>query len=87
ALLRNVGLAPERWRVNVHRRVLDELEGRFVNTGIISRNALEALENLQRMRVRADYDLNARIRQRNINRAVNLFEGYFNECCHLLEVR
>lgn len=44
ALLRNVGLTPEEWRVNVHRRVLDELEHRFVNTGTISRNALEALE-------------------------------------------
>jgi len=43
-LLRNVGLSPEQWRVNVHRRVLDELEQRFVNTGIMKRHALEALE-------------------------------------------
>jgi uncharacterized protein (UPF0332 family) len=70
ALLRNVGLAPEHWRVDVHQRVLNELEHRFVNTGAMSRNALEDLENLQRMRVRADYDLNAHIRQRNITRAV-----------------
>ena len=59
ALLRNAGLAPEHWRVDVQRRVLNELEHRFVNTGTMSRNALEALENLQRMRVRAD--LNGKI--------------------------
>ena len=86
ALLKNVGIAPEQWRGNVHSRVINELERRFVDTGNMNPNALEALELLRRLRVRADYILNIRIRERNINHALNLFETYFNECCTILGV-
>ena len=86
ALLRNAGLAPERWRVNVHRRVLDELERRFVNTGAMRLYALEALGNLRWLRSIADYDLNIQIREANITNALNFFEIYFNECCQILGV-
>jgi len=86
ALLRNVGLTPEQWRDNVHNHVIDELERRFVDTGNMNPNALEALVLLRRLRVRADYILSIRIRERNINRALNLFEIYFNECCSILGV-
>ncbi|MFQ6044344.1 MAG: hypothetical protein ACE5PV_26115, partial [Candidatus Poribacteria bacterium] len=79
ALLRSVGLAPERWRVNVHRRVLDELEGRFVHMGTMRRNALEALEILRRLRSQADYELATPIRNEDITQAMNLFETYFDE--------
>jgi uncharacterized protein (UPF0332 family) len=84
ALLKSVGLTPERWRVNVHRRVLDELEHRFVNTGAMRLYALEALENLRWLRSTADYDLNIPIREANITDAINFFEIYFNECCQIL---
>lgn len=86
ALLRSVGIAPEQWRVNVHRRVLDELERRFVNTGITGRNALENLERLRRRRVRADYNLDVQIRDIDVTEAINLFTTYFDECCRILEV-
>jgi len=86
ALLKSVGLTPEQWRGNVHGRVINELECRFVDTGDMNPNALEALELLRRLRVRADYILNIRIRERNINQALNLFETYFNECCTILGV-
>ena len=86
ALLRSVELAPEQWRVNVHGRVINELECRFVHTGNMNPNALEALVLLRRLRVRADYILNIRIRERNINQALNFFETYFNECCSILGV-
>jgi uncharacterized protein (UPF0332 family) len=81
-----VGLTPEQWRDNVHNHVIDELERRFVDTGNMNPNALEALVLLRRLRVRADYILSIRIRERNINRALNLFEIYFNECCSILGV-
>ena len=85
-LLRNAGLTPEQWRVNVHRRVLDELEHRFVNTGAMRRNVLEALERLQRLRSQADYELTTTIRNRDITQAMNLFETYLDECCRILGV-
>jgi uncharacterized protein (UPF0332 family) len=84
ALLRYAGLAPEQWRVDVHRRVLDELERRFVNTGIMRRNALENLERLRRRRVRADYNLNVQII--DVTKAISLFTTYFDECCLILGV-
>jgi uncharacterized protein (UPF0332 family) len=85
-MLRNIGLAPEQWRMNVHQRVLDELEERYVNTNIMSRNALDALRQLLRLRSIADYELNIRIRYRSISNALNLFETYFDECCRILGV-
>jgi len=85
-MLRNIGLAPEQWRMNVHQRVLDELEERYVNTNIMSRNALDALRQLLRLRSIADYELNIRIRYRSISNALNLFETYFDECRRILGV-
>ena len=86
ALLRHAGLAPEQWRVNVHRRVLDELERCFINTGIMRRNALENLERLRKRRVRADYNLDVHIRDIDVTKAINLFTTYFDECCRILGV-
>ncbi len=85
-MLRNVGFAPEQWRVNVHKRVLDELEERYVNTGIMSRNALDALRQLRGLRAIADYELDIRIRYKNITDALNLFEMYLDECRRILGV-
>jgi len=47
-LLRNAGLAPHRWRGNVHNRVINELDARYVSIGIMSRRALNALNQLRR---------------------------------------
>ena len=85
-LLRNIGLAPEQWRVNVHSRVLGELEHRFVNMGTMRRNAWEALRRLRRLRSQADYELATPIRNRDIAQAMNLFETYLDECCRILGV-
>jgi hypothetical protein len=52
----------------------------------MKRNALEALERLQRLRSQADYELATSIRNRDITQAMNLFETYFNECCRVLGV-
>jgi len=86
ALLRHAGLTPEQWRVNVHRRVLDELERRFVNTGVMRLDAFENLEQLRRRRVRADYNLNVQIRDIDVAEAISLFTTYFDECCRILGV-
>ena len=40
-MLRNVGLAPEQWRGDVHRRVINELERCFVDVGNMNPNALQ----------------------------------------------
>jgi len=85
-LLRNVGLNPEQWRGDVHRRVLRELEQHYVVTGIMSANALDALDRLRRYRIRADYELAYRIRFRVLTEALNLFTMFFNECCRILGV-
>jgi uncharacterized protein (UPF0332 family) len=85
-MLRNVGLMPEQWRLNIHQRVLDELEGCYVNTGIMRRNAFRALGRLRRLRIQADYELNVPIRNQDISYALNLFTVYFNECCRILGV-
>ena len=85
-LLRNVGQHPEQWRGDVHRRVLRELEGCYVMTGIMSADALDALDRLRRYRIRADYELAFRIRFRALTEALNLFTMYFNDCWHILGV-
>ena len=85
-LLSNVGLNPEQWRGDVHRRVLRELEGHYVIAGIMNANALDALDRLRRYRIRADYELTFRIRFRTLTEALNLFTMYFNECCRILGV-
>ena len=85
-MLKSVGLAPDGWRVNVHRRGLDELEGCYVNTGIMRQNAFRALGRLRRLRTQADYELNIHIRNQDISYALNLFTTYFNECCRILGV-
>jgi uncharacterized protein (UPF0332 family) len=54
-MLRNVGLMPDQWRGDVHRRVLSELRNRYVNTGVMNRDAWVALWNLRQLRIRADY--------------------------------
>ena len=83
-MLRNVGLVPAQWRVNVHQRVLDELEGCYVNTGIMSRSAFRAIGRLRRLRTQSDYELNVPIQNQDISRALNLFTTYFDECCRIL---
>ena len=85
-MLRNVGLAPEQWRGDVHRRVLDELRRRYVDTGVMNRDAWEALWDLRQLRIRADYELFATIRNRDVTRAINFFEAYLDECCRVLGV-
>ena len=67
-LLQNVGLTPHLWsrdvhfvhqrlRLMVHRRVINELEHHYVFIGVMSYDALEALEHLLRYRIQADYEL------------------------------
>jgi len=73
-------------RVNVHRRVLDELERLFVNIGAMRLDALENLERLRRRRVRADYNLDVQIRDIDVTEAISLFTTYFDECCRILGV-
>jgi uncharacterized protein (UPF0332 family) len=85
-LLRNVGLRPETWRRNVHRRVIDEMRQRFVNTGLMNRERCAFLEDLRRFRVRADYQLHLTIDAGHVENMFNRFDAYLDECRHLLEV-
>jgi uncharacterized protein (UPF0332 family) len=85
-MLRNVGLAPEQWRANVHQRVLDELESQYVHAGTMNPNALRALRRLRIYRLRADYELTAVIHDDDISKALRFFISYFNECRRILGV-
>jgi len=85
-LLRNAGLRPERWHQDVHRRVLWELERRFVNPGVMSANALHALWRLRRLRTRADYEITIVITDRDVDEAVAHFTVFLNEGSHILGV-
>ena len=85
-LLRNVGIDANRWRSEVHRRVIDELGQHYVASGVMNNNALDALERLRKYRVRADYDTAFRMRERHIRSALNFFTGYLEECSRILGV-
>jgi uncharacterized protein (UPF0332 family) len=86
-LLRSVGLRPETWRRNVHRRVIDEMERRFVIPNLIDTEMLQFLENMRRYRVRADYQLHLAAAEWHVENMFTMFENYFAECRRLLEVR
>lgn len=85
-LLQNVGLTPHLWRRDVHRRVINELEHHYVFTGVMSYDALEALEHLLRYRIQADYELTRVIQPTQITAAMNRFATFSNECYRILEV-
>lgn len=85
-LLRNIGIDAQRWRGEVHRRVIRELRQHYVATGAMNVSALDALEHLRRYRVRADYDTGLRIRGQHVTRALNLFTVYLDECSRILGV-
>ena len=83
-LLTTIGLMPDQWRRNVHRRVLDELERHFVNPGTMSSDALQMLTQLRAYRVHADYELDIPISEQDVRNAVNLLEAYIHECHQIL---
>ena len=85
-LLRRVGLRPENWRRNVHRRVIDEMKRRFVDANLMNSEILQFLEDMRRFRVRADYQLHLTISEGNIENMFDRSDAYLNECRRLLEV-
>ncbi len=85
-LLRNLGLAPHHWRRNVHYRVINELRHRYVLSGAMSPDALDALCQLRQYRTNADYDLTVAIPNQQIINAINYFTTYFDECRRILGV-
>jgi uncharacterized protein (UPF0332 family) len=85
-LLRNVGLHPQRWRQNVHVRVIQEVQRHFVTPGTMSAASLHTLWRLRRLRVRADYQLAVAITDQEMNEAVALFRTYLHDCARLLGV-
>ncbi len=84
-LLRNAGLTPPTDR-SVHRWALDELQQHYVQTELMTRTSLEALDELRRLRRHADYRIDLQIRERDMRRAMGLFRNFFDECCRILEV-
>jgi len=56
-LLRKVGLRPETWRRSVHKRVIDEIERRFVATNLMDPKIFVFLKDMRHHRVIADYQL------------------------------
>jgi len=85
-LLIEIGLQPEQWRANVHRRVLDELNQRYVSTGQMTLEAWKALNRLLDLRRTADYELAKSIRLKHVNRATALFVHFTDECYQILGV-
>ncbi|MBM3234988.1 hypothetical protein FJZ31_01685 [Candidatus Poribacteria bacterium] len=85
-LLRHAGLIPHLWRRDVHRRVINELQRHYVLTGMMSDDALEALEPLLRYRIQADYDITRMIHPTQITAAMNRYATFSNECYRILGV-
>ncbi len=85
-LLRQAGLQPEQWRQDVHRRVLRELRRRYVLTGRMNPVAPNWLRDLRNLRRGADYKLAPRIRLRDVRRAMDLLNRFFDECRNILGV-
>lgn len=85
-LLRIVGLRPETWRRNVHRRVIDEIRRRFVTTNMMNTQMIPLLRDMRRNRVKADYQLHLTISESDVEDMFRMFDVYFNECRRLLGV-
>ena len=85
-LLLREGLQPNQWRMNVHQRVIEELQQRFFAPGRMSDEAFRALVELRRLRRIADYDLSMRIRRRMVTRALELYNIFLLECQQILGV-
>jgi uncharacterized protein (UPF0332 family) len=85
-LLQREGLQLNQWRVNVHRRVIEELQQRFVASGRMSGETFRALVELRRLRRIADYDLSIRIRRRTVTHALELYNTFLLECQQILGV-
>jgi uncharacterized protein (UPF0332 family) len=85
-LLIEIGVLPDEWRQNVHRRVLEELERHYVSTGRMSREALDALSELRTLRIAVDYELSWRPRLSHVHRALELLELFANEGFRILWV-
>jgi len=79
-LLIEIGLQPEQWRTNVHQRVLNELDQRYVATGRMTPKAWRALNELRNLRRIADYQLAVPVRLRQVNRGLALFVRFADEC-------
>jgi len=86
-LLIEIGLQPEQWRINVHQRVLNELDQHYIATGRMTLEAWTALDDLCNLRRIADYELATPMRLRQVNRAVSLFTQFAEECYQILGVR
>jgi len=85
-LLIEIGMQPEQWRVNVHQRVLDELNQQYVSTRQMTLDAWRALDRLRGLRRTADYELARTMRLRHVNRAIALFARFADECYRILGV-
>ena len=85
-LLRRVGLRPETWRRNVHQRVIDEIQRRFVATNMMNAQMIPLLRDMRRNRVNADYQLRTTISEGDVEYMFDMFDVYLNECRRLLGV-
>ena len=85
-LLSCVGLRPETWQVNLHQRVIDEMEIQFVTTNLMDREIFSFLEDMRRNRVKTDYQLHLTTSKGNVENMFETFDDYLNECKRLLEV-
>lgn len=85
-LLRKVGLRPERWRGSVHKRVIDEVEKRFVETDLMDIGIFQFIEIMRRYRVKADYQLHLTVSENDVENMFEMFDAYLNECKGVLEV-
>ncbi|MBM3241326.1 hypothetical protein FJZ31_34020 [Candidatus Poribacteria bacterium] len=84
-LLKNVGWTPPVGR-GAHGLVLLQLQQHYVNTGQMHTDATNALERLMQLRVRSDYYIDLRLRERDVRRAMRLFRAFFDECIRILGV-
>lgn len=85
-MLRKVGLRPERWRRSVHKRVIDEVESRFVEADLMDIGIFQFMEVMRRYRVKADYQLHLTVDKNNVENMFEMFDAYLNESSRVLEV-
>ncbi|MBM3236190.1 hypothetical protein FJZ31_07805 [Candidatus Poribacteria bacterium] len=79
-LLKLRGYDTDSWRIDVHQRVITEIENEFVNTGLMSWTTLTWLTTLKVKRQKADYALGIMFHEPEVDKVFRLCAQFIAEC-------
>jgi hypothetical protein len=83
-LLKKNGENPDSWFGDIHLRVIDEVERKYVDTRLLSAKTIERFKLLRSKRVKADYILNRQFQEQEIDKVFRLFRQFLAEVRLLL---